>query len=725
MKKLLAFLYVLLLACLAAATVFEKYQGTDYVQEHLYGAWWFSLLWALLTAVAIAWMCKQHMKRWSLILLHGSFVVILAGALLTHLTAERGAIHLRTGEPTAVYQARQNGKAVEKTLPYTLTLNRFEVRYHEGMQAAADYESHITIDDPRRQSPRRQTVSMNHIVSHRSQRFYQGGYDDDMMGSTLIINADPWGIPVTYTGYALLFISLLWLLIDPKGTFRTLLRHPLLQKGSLMVVALLATDSVAAATTVPQETAEAFGRLHIIYNGRICPMQTFALDFTRKLYGKPHYGPYTAEQVVMGWIFWGEEWSNEPFIKVKGSELKAAFSIGKRATMKDFFGDNGYRLGPLVDEYYRGQHDALHKQAAAVDEKLMLLMQLRQGTPLKLFPYDGQWYAPTDRLPGDIAVDDRHFIENVFTLLYEEALQGNFSEMDTILNKIGDYQHKKATDMLPSAFRYKAECAYNSVPVPTILFMLNLTLGFLSLAAIIRLMAGRKEKYQRYAIHGFRLLNMLTFITLTVYIILRGIASGRVPMSNGYETMLTLAWFVQLFTILMSRKAVIMTTFGFLLSGFFLLVSHISQMDPAITHTMPVLNSPLLTLHVSIIMMSYALLALTFLCAIVAICLPRQGEHLQVLSRIFLYPAITTMGLGIFIGAIWANISWGTYWSWDPKETWALITFMVYAIALHTTSLPIFRRPRAYHLFMLLAFLSLVMTYFGVNYFLGGMHSYA
>jgi len=123
--------------------------------------------------------------------------------------------------------------------------------------------------------------------------------------------------------------------------------------------------------------------------------------------------------------------------------------------------------------------------------------------------------------------------------------------------------------------------------------------------------------------------------------------------------------------------------------------------------------------------MSYALLALTFLCAIVALCLPRQGEHLQVLSRIFLYPAITTMGLGIFIGAIWANISWGTYWSWDPKETWALITFMVYAIALHTTSLPIFRRPRAYHLFMLLAFLSLVMTYFGVNYFLGGMHSYA
>jgi ABC-type transport system involved in cytochrome c biogenesis permease subunit len=163
-------------------------------------------------------------------------------------------------------------------------------------------------------------------------------------------------------------------------------------------------------------------------------------------------------------------------------------------------------------------------------------------------------------------------------------------------------------------------------------------------------------------------------------------------------------------------------------------------MDPQITHMMPVLNSPLLSLHVSIIMMSYALVSLTFICGIVAILLKgisklrgnrektsiaTQMESLAVLSRIFLYPALTTMGLGIFIGAIWANVSWGNYWSWDPKETWALITFMVYAVVVHTQSLPIFRRPLAYHIYMVLAFLTILMTYFGVNYFLGGMHSYA
>ena len=206
--------------------------------------------------------------------------------------------------------------------------------------------------------------------------------------------------------------------------------------------------------------------------------------------------------------------------------------------------------------------------------------------------------------------------------------------------------------------------------------------------------------------------------------------------------MLTVAWFVQLLSIIAYHKAHIVLLFGFLLSGFFLLVSHISQMDPAIGQMMPVLNSPLLSIHVSIIMMSYALLALTFICGLTAFIIigidrirgvnhtsksntDIQIESLQVLSRLFLYPAVSTMGLGIFIGAIWANISWGTYWSWDPKETWALITFMIYAVVLHTHSLPVFGKPRPYHLYMIIAFLSIIMTYFGVNYILGGMHSYA
>ena len=226
---------------------------------------------------------------------------------------------------------------------------------------------------------------------------------------------------------------------------------------------------------------------------------------------------------------------------------------------------------------------------------------------------------------------------------------------------------------------------------------------------------------------------LLSFLALTTCIALRWVIKGTLPMSNGYETMLFIAWFVMLITLLVRIKmpalpknlSSLIVMAGFLSSGFFLLVSHINQMDPQITHLMPVLNSPLLSLHVSVIMMSYALLSLTFICGVVGLVMKGSAEQLAVLSRIMLYPSLTTMGLGIFIGAIWANVSWGQYWSWDPKETWALITFMVYAIAVHQQSLPVFRRPRFYHAFMVLAFLTILMTYFGVNYILGGMHSYA
>lgn len=220
-----------------------------------------------------------------------------------------------------------------------------------------------------------------------------------------------------------------------------------------------------------------------------------------------------------------------------------------------------------------------------------------------------------------------------------------------------------------------------------------------------------------------------SFLLLTVTEILRGIASGTLPMANGYDTMLLIAWLTMLLSLISAaafkKLRLLSIAFGFMLSGFFLLVSHISVMDPAIGHVMPVLNSPLLCLHVSIIMISYALLALTFVCSLTAVLSPRHGAAMTALSQVFLYPAVAALGIGIFTGAIWANVSWGNYWSWDPKETWALITLMLYVIPLHKNILPAMARPKTYHWFMLLAFLSIVMTYFGVNYFLEGMHSYA
>ena len=752
-KKIIFILYILVLVCMAAATIVEKSQGTDYAHAHYYGAWWFILIWAVLAALGAFYIIKRKVKCASTLALHLSFIIILAGALLTHISAKRGMIHLRIGQPTDTYMAQDEEQGMkEEKLPFSLCLQKFEAKMHDGTNAVADYSSKFTVIDGDDKSEGE--VSMNNIYSHRSYRLYQSSYDEDGKGSVLAINADPYGIPVTYTGYALLFISLVWMLFDPKGGYRKLLKSPLLKKGALMTALILSMGNIqtlhAESATgnlqnavLPKETAEKFGELHILYNDRICPVQTFALDFCKKIYGARSYQGLTAEQVLSGWVFYGNTWASEPFIKIKSGEMKTAMNLPDYASLNTFFNREmgGYTIGQYVQEYYNGQQDKFHQLAADIDGKIQIIMELREGISLKVLPYTftknvkatkdhsfikagtTTWFSPVDKLPQ--AVEHQHalYIRNVFSLLNGDVKAGNTSRVNEFFVKMKKYQEISSGNSLPTATQYKAERINNAFPFATILFMANLTLGFIALFYTIYRMTKKREiKALNIALP---ILLGVSFLALTFGLALRWIISGNVPMSNGYESMLTVAWFVMLISILMQLRIRIVMVFGFLISGFFLLVSHINQMDPAIGQMMPVLNSPLLSIHVSIIMMSYALLSLTFICGIMGICLRSHGEELQALSRIFLYPALTTMGFGIFIGAIWANVSWGNYWSWDSKETWALITFMIYAVVVHTQSLPVFRKPLVYHIYITLAFMSIAMTYFGVNYFLTGMHSYA
>ena len=698
MKRIVIILYLVVVVVLAAATIVEKYHGTSYVADNIYGAWWFSALWAMLVAVAAFYFIKRKVRRPSVVALHLSFVIILAGALLTHLTSVRGMVHLRQGEPTTRYITKD--MRVHQ-LPFAVTLERFEIKYYEGTQAPADYLSYVTLDN----LPA--TISMNHIATHRGCRFIQSSYDEDLQGSILAMNSDPWGIPVTYAGYALLFVSLVWILMDPRGSFRQLLRRAS-AVAVLCVFGVVVQAASPAPRVLPAETAEQFGRLFIVYNDRVCPVQTFALDFTKKLYGSRHYGRYTAEQVLTGFIFYYDDWVNEP--------LKQ------------------------------------DKKPMKMQEKQMLITQLHQGTLLKLFPYeaDGQitWYAPTGTLPATMDAEHQKYIRDVFTRLNGEVQAARFGVADQYISRMHLYQRTFGRGSLPSALRIRAERIYNKVPFATILFMACLTLGFvLFFIGIIRpkALSEPSRSHSHFPFRSlFRSALFLALCALTICLVLRCIVTGTVPMSNGYETMLVLAWCIMLLALLMSRRFPLMLTFGFLLSGFLLLVSHISQMDPQMTPLMPVLNSPLLTIHVSVIMMAYALLSLTFVSSLTALLVRSKVEEMTLLSQLMLYPALTFLGFGIFIGAIWANLSWGTYWSWDPKETWALITFMIYAAPAHTSFKPHFHSPSHfsisspqrveperglspffYHLYMTFAFLSILMTYFGVNYILGGMHSYA
>ena len=655
LKKTLFALYVLVIVCMAAATVVEKYSGTDFVRSNVYGAWWFLLLWAVLTAAGVVYFLRHRCKSWSGIVLHLSFVVILAGAFVTHVSSERGTVHLRQGSyiSTCVMYDRHN-QPHDVQMPFQMRLDRFDVQYHEGTDAAEDYVSQFTIIDHGKQYSGK--VSMNRIFRYGAMRFYQSSYDNDMLGASVSFNSDPIGIPLTYTGYALLFISLVYMLFDPHGAYRKLLRLSHLKKGLMMMALLFALGSSSAeAHVLPKESADRFGRLMVLHNSRICPLQTLAIDFTKNLYGKASYNGYTPEQVLTGWMFYADDWMQEPMLRLKGAEMRDRLQLPEYVPVSQFFNSamGGYTLGPYVQEYYGGNHDAFHSQVAAIDNKIQLIMELRSGSLLKLFPYTNKgkttWFAPTDDLPNAMDREHQQFVRSICLLLGDCALASDYTQMDAVVGKMLKYQQKNGGASMPSDRRVAAERIYNRIPFATIFFMLCLAMGIISfLYAIIRMC--RED--------------------------------------NGANNV-----------------------------G---------------TDADPVLNSPLLSVHVSIIMMGFAMLSFTFISGLTALLLrlvsrtaqPKMVQ-MQQLSLVCLYPALAALGIGIFIGAIWANVSWGEYWGWDPKEVWALITFMIYAIPLHARSVAQLRRPTAFHLFMTLAFLTLVMTYFGVNYFLGGMHSYA
>lgn len=675
-KNVTLSLFFFLLALMAAATLLESKWGSEWVSDTIYHTPWFCVLWGLLVLLMLGGMVKYQLwHRFSVMMLHLSFIVILAGALTTYLTSHKGIIHLQQGQEESQFQSEDFKQTYP--LPFSLRLDTFRVIYYPGTEAAADYVSHITLTDQGADSTREEDISMNNILKHAGYRFYQSSYDDNGRGSWLSVNYDPVGTGITYLGYLLLGLSMLMTVFDRSEEFRRLLRHPLLRKGTL-VLGLLFTLNVQniSARELPafnRSKADSLATKQIIYNDRVAPFNTMALDFMRKLYGSDTYHGLSAEQVVTGWLFRPEVWQDEPMILVKSQQLRSLLHIeGKYASLSNFFANGTY----VLNQYWKGDdtgnvrsNDPLQKAIAEVDEKVGLIMMLQKGTLFRPLPKD-------------------HSVVRL------------------------------------SPLRVKAELLYNRIPFAKILFMLSLTLG---LVAFGRLMV-RYLKNAPSNVWDQKVLPITLYaltLTLAFAFALRWYIADHVPLSNGMETMQFMALVTLCVAAALHRRFAVLLPFGALLAGFALLVSFLGQNNPQVTHLMPVLSSPWLSLHVSVVMMGYSLLAFLFLNGLMGLLVSTQAERLLLLGRLMLYPAVFFLGIGIFLGAVWANQSWGSYWSWDAKETWALITFMLYATLFHAQSLPWLRRPRSFHWFCVVAFTTVLMTYFGVNYFLGGMHSYA
>ncbi len=741
MKRLsrLAFaLLIVLMIVLAAATLLEKSEGSDFVARNIYQSGWFVALWGVLSLSALgAIRLRFRHLRPSVITLHGALLLILLGALLTFTTAHKGYLHLREGK--AVSRFRTETDHLLRPIPFSLTLENFSIEYYPGTRAPADYRSRLLLSEGKKRLSAE--VSMNRILSYRGWRFYQSSFDDDLRGSILSVNYDPYGIPVTYAGYMLLGLSMLAFLADKRAGFRQLLRHPLAKRTLLFGGLLFGGFSSlqAAPRTLTPETASAFGCLRISHGDRVVPLQTLARDFTLKIYGKPHYRNFSAEQVLCGWIFFPEEWQHEPMIRIKADTVRRLIGSDEYASFTDFFDSaRRYKLTDFALHPPSDPREENFKAFCQANEKVQLIVMLQAGQLLKLFPQDSarhiRWLAPTDpiqRLP----TADSVFIKGIFPLLYEAVTAGEDPKIRELIDKIDRFQRQRGGAQWLPERKLQAERLYNRLDILAWLYRLNLCAGLLAFLYFSEsLLSGtRRGGLERW----LNLPLWISFLGLSGTLTLRGYIAGHLPLSNGYETMMFIAWCVLLATFPLRKRFPPATASGLLLSGFSLLVASLGSMNPQITSLMPVLASPWLSIHVSLIMASYALFGFILLNSLIAMIILLSGSpaqrqrvfnilrRLQRLSRMLLYPAVFLLAAGIFIGAVWANVSWGRYWGWDPKEVWALITLMLYALPLHTASLPRFRNPFFFHTFLLWAFASVLMTYFGVNYFLGGVHSYA
>lgn len=722
---------------LATATFVEKKQGHEAALSIVFTSWWMIALWALTALTSLIVIFRQKLQhRGATLMLHLSFLLILTGALITHIWGVTGTVDLRIGQTVCIF-SNTSSNTLEK-LPFSLTLNDFSVKNYPGTQSPMDYVSQVIIS---KENHTQDTlhISMNKIGETQGYRFYQSGYDADGQGTRLSVSHDLWGISVTYAGYALLFLSMVLFLILPNEGFRRLLR----EKAILTIVLLCAPLSSQATApqplTLPDSLASKFGNLYVYYNGRICPLQTMAKDFTTKLYGKPSYNGLSAEQVLAGWMLYPTNWIEQPIIKVKPAVAEMIGISSKYASYQDFHSPEGYKLDIPLTDIHAGRRTENARAITDADEKMNILLMLFNGQLLKIYPYASpttihgqvEWLSQSERLPKDMPEDKWIFIKKSMDYIGELAWQKDYTTLSTVLDKIKAYQEHEAANVLPDRQVFKAEKIYNTIDCTRLLAILLTTVGLISFFVYLYYWL-RRQKTNRWLHICANIILTASLLYLVFFISLRGYVSGHLPLSNGYETMQFMSLCSLVVTLLFQRRYQLVMPFGLLLGGLTQMVAMMGEANPQITPLMPVLASPLLSLHVCIIMIAYSLLAFIMFNGLTALALSLRSDRyksfisqLTRISRLMLYPAVFCLAAGIFIGAVWANQSWGRYWGWDPKEVWALITLLVYSLGLHRQSIHWMSRPVWFHLYMVLAFLSILMTYFGVNYFLGGMHSYA
>lgn len=752
-------------AALAVATFVEKYYGTATARNWVYHS---PLLYTLQAAMAVNFTCAAFRHgyftraKWGILLCHLSLVTIMGGALITHLFGEEGTLYLREGQTSDRIKIGNGETATYKSLPFSVRLNDFRMEHYPGSGSPSSYESHVTVITGGKNHEA--CISMNKVLDVQGYRFFQASFSPDEQGSVLSVNHDVAGRTVTYTGYALLFLGLWAALFGKHSRFttrwrqlRNLGRNTAVTVAILMLAtvpqAALAQDAesakeIVALRVVSKEHARRFGCLTLQeQNGRMMPVNTFSSEVLRKLHKDNEVFGLSPDRFLISLLALPDVWSYVLFIPQENKELNERYGLSMPyCSYAEAFNENGdYKLQVPIEAAFNKMPQArsrFDKDVLKLNEQFNLFNQLINGQRLAIFPLEGhtgnKWFSPGDSL-ADFTGKDSLLVAKIFDWYLDEVREslqsGDWSKADNVVQMIATYQEAKGGNTNLSKEKLEAELKYNNLRI----FPLC-RIGYLAGGALLLLLAMadlfRSNRWAKATEWVLCTGIAATFAFHTYGIALRGHIAGYAPWSNSYETMVYVAWTMLLGGFLFIRRSRITFALASLFAGITLFVSGLNWMDPQITPLVPVLQSPWLMFHVAVIVAAYGFFGINFLLGITnmtLICLHKDSgkrnlkqdiTRLTIVSELALWIGLALMTTGTFLGAVWANESWGRYWGWDPKETWALVTMMVYAIVAH---LHLSRRTSGIWLFnaaSTLAFTSVVMTFFGVNYFLSGMHSY-
>ncbi|MCF6170300.1 MAG: c-type cytochrome biogenesis protein CcsB [Bacteroidales bacterium] len=651
----------------------------------------------------------------------------------------------------------------EIVLPFSLTLKDFQLERYPGSMSPSSYASEVTLEDERNNIRKDHRIFMNNVLNYGGYRFFQSSYDTDEKGTVLSVNHDYWGTLFTYIGYGIMTLGMFLSLFSRSTRFAQMgkvIRNKTIKTknvtAALLVLLMfsasglysqqhghLDTDKVPV---VDKQLAENFGSLLVqAHDGRLKPINTLSSELLRKLTRKDKLLGMNADQVFLGMLSEPLYWQQVALIKVKNPQLQGILGIeGKYASYLDFIdmGNNTYKLSELVSAAYAkkpSQRSMLDKDVMKVDERLNISFMIYKGEFLKILPNPNDpyatWHTPSAHLHG-LSAEDSLYQSTVVADLLISVRENDVQRANELVNSIAAYQKKFGAEIYPPESKTQMEITYNRM---SIFDNLSLVYGLLGMIMIILVFVDlfRNSKIIGVIVKGIIVLVIVGFIFQTAGLALRWYISGHAPWSDGYESLIYIAWVTLLAGLVFSKRSNMTIAATTILTSIILMVAHLSWMDPEITNLVPVLKSYWLTIHVSIITASYGFLALGMLLGffnllLMALKNKKNAEMLEL--RIKNLSAINeralTIGLymltiGTFLGGVWANESWGRYWGWDPKETWALVSVLLYSFILHMRFIPGVKGNYAFNFASLIGYFSILMTYFGVNYYLSGLHSYA